>query len=100
MDIRILLVFMKSCGWCGSSRNPDRHTLVGFCQSLTEKTGGGFAGKWALVKPVLQKVGILGNVGAITPIIVKKYNSLTDTLMKHKYDMVVMVEYGYEEAVT
>ena len=45
LDIRILLVFMKSCGWCGSSRNPDRHTLVGFCQSLTEKTGGGFAEK-------------------------------------------------------
>lgn len=64
------------------------------------ENGRGFAGKWALVKPVLQKVGILGNVGAITPIIVKKYHSLTDTLMKHKYDMVVMVEYGYEEAVS
>ena len=81
---------MLFCGLCGSSRSLNRDTPEGFVPFLTEKTGRGFAGKWALVKPVLQKVGILGNVGAITPIIVKNTIPLTDTLMKHKYDMVVM----------
>lgn len=73
MDIRIPSLFMLFCGLCGSSRSLNRDTPEGFVPFLTEKTGRGFAGKWALVKPVLQKVGILGNVGAITPIIVKKY---------------------------
>lgn len=86
-------------GLRGSSRSLNRDTPEGVCSLLTEKTGRGFAGKWVLVKPVLQKFGILGNAGAITPIIVKKYHPLTDTLMKHKYDMVVM-EYVYEEAVS
>lgn len=72
MDIRIPSLFMLFCGLCGSSRSLNRDTPEGFVPFLTEKTGRGFAGKWALVKPVLQKVGILGNVGAITPIIVKK----------------------------
>ena len=100
MDIRIPSLFMLFCGLCGSPRSLNRDTPEGFDPFLTEKTGRGFAGKWALVKPVLQNVGILGNVGAITPIIVKKIPfPLTDTLMKHKYDMIVM-EYGYEEAVS
>lgn len=75
MDIRIPSLFMLFCGLCGSPRSLNRDTPEGFDPFLTEKTGRGFAGKWALVKPVLQKVGILGNVGAITPIIVKKYHS-------------------------
>lgn len=75
MDIRIPSLFMLFGGLCGNSRSLNRDTPEGFVPFLTEKTGRGFAGKWALVKPVLQKVGILGNVGAITPIIVKKYHS-------------------------
>lgn len=75
MDIRIPSLFMLFCGLCGSSRSLNRDTPEGFIPFLTEKTGRGFAGKLVLVKPVLQKVGVLGNAGAITPIIVKKIPS-------------------------
>ena len=45
LDIRILLVFMKSCGWSGNSRSQNRDTLVGFWCSLAGTNGRGFRRK-------------------------------------------------------
>lgn len=100
MDIRVSSLFMPSCGLRGSSRSLNRDTAKGFCPSLAKKTGGGFVRKKPLVKPVLQEIGILYSYEAITPIIVKKIPPPDGHLDKHKYDMVVIVEYGYEEAVS
>ena len=74
LDIRILLVFMKSCGWSGNSRNPNRDTLVGFWCSHTEINGWGFREKMVQGQMCAWRDSypLLYFLWAITPIIVCK----------------------------